>query len=211
MAKSCWLFLQKTFIVDVWEGSKYTLFSLWGCNIFQTKHVLTKTRNNVKPPETTWNHLKPTKNYLKPPETSHIIVFFTQNKLFSVWVCPNTPPSSLFWPIWSQKLKFSKFTKIWYRGTLLYCNFESNVYFFEILIIHIFWGKFGPSQNLKLSKLTKILYRGTFLYAYCDFNVYFLKIFVIHIFWSNLVPKSEVPQINWNLIQGYIATCLLRF
>ena len=29
------------------------------------KNVLTKTRNDLKPPETIWNHLKPTRNYQK--------------------------------------------------------------------------------------------------------------------------------------------------
>ena len=29
--------------------------------------------------------------------------------------------------------------------------------------------------------------------------------------WANLVPKSEVLQINWNLVQGYIRMCLFRF
>ena len=52
---------------------------------------------------------------------------------------------------------------------------------------------------------------GTLLYPYFEFNVYFFKIFVIHIFWANLVPKSEGPQIKWNLVQGYIAICLLQF
>ena len=28
---------------------------------------------------------------------------------------------------------------------------------------------------------------------------------------ANLVPKSEVLRINWNLVQGYIAICLLQF
>ena len=46
--------------------------------------------------------------------------------------------------MWSQKLKFSKFTKIWYRGTLLYPYFEFNAYFSKIFVIHIFLGKFGP-------------------------------------------------------------------
>ena len=43
-------------------------------------------------------------------------------------------------------------------------------------------------------------------------NIMFIfNIFVIHIFWANLVPKSHVLQINWNLVQGYIAICLLWY
>ena len=38
------------------------------------------------------------------------------------------------------KLKFSKLTKIWYTGALLYPHFEFNVYFSEIFVMHIFWA-----------------------------------------------------------------------
>ena len=51
---------------------------------------------------------------------------------------------SVFGQIWSQKLKFSKFTKIWYKGTLLYPWFEFNVCFTNFFFIDIFLGKFGP-------------------------------------------------------------------
>ena len=43
-------------------------------NTEQKEGVLTKTRNDLKPPEISWKHLKPPRNNLKPPETSHIIV-----------------------------------------------------------------------------------------------------------------------------------------
>ena len=79
-----------------------------------------------------------------------------------------------------------------------------------MLFIHIFLGQIW-SQNLKFFKLIEIWWRGRLLYAYFDFNVYFFKIFVIHIFWANLVLKSEFLYINLNLVQSYIAICLLRF
>ena len=69
-------------------------------------------------------------------------------------------------------------------------------------------GKFGL-QKLKLSKLTVIWYSRSLLYPYFEFNVYFFKIFAIQIFLVILVPKSEALQINWNLIQGYIAICII--
>ena len=53
--------------------------------------------------------------------------------------------------------------------------------------------------------------RGTLLYAYYNFNIYFFKIFIIHVFFANEVPNHEVLKINWNLVQGYIVICLLRF
>ena len=74
-------------------------------------------------------------NYMKPPENSW-------NHL--------KPQVDKNGQIWSQKLKLSKLTKIWYRGTLLYPYFEFNIYFFKIFIIHIFWGAnlFRKSQVL---------------------------------------------------------------
>ena len=53
-------------------------------------------------------------------------------------------PKVFFGQIWSQKLKFSKLIKIWYRVTLLYPHFEFNIYFSKSFVIHIFLGKFGP-------------------------------------------------------------------
>ena len=76
-----------------------------------------------------------------------------------------------FGQIWSQELKFSKVTEIWYKGTFLYAYYGFNVYFFKILSIHIFWAN-----------LVKIRYKDRLLYAYFGFNISFFKIFVIHIF-----------------------------
>ena len=42
-----------------------------------------------------------------------------------------------FEQIWTQNLKFSELTEIWYRGTFLYVYFDLNVYFFKIFVIHI--------------------------------------------------------------------------
>ena len=82
--------------------------------------------------------------------------------------------------IWSQNLKFSKLTKIWYRDQLLYTYCDFNVYFFKIFVSHIFLGKFG----LKIRICPNGLKFGTgvhLLYAYYDFTVDFFKSFVIHI------------------------------
>ena len=48
-----------------------------------------------------------------------------------------------FRQIWSQNLTFSKWTEIWYRGTLLCGCYDFNVRFFKILFICIFLDKFG--------------------------------------------------------------------
>ena len=92
---------------------------------------------------------------------------------------------------------------------MLYAYYSFNVFFpnfFRFYFLGQIW-----SQNLKFFKLSEIWYRGRLLYTYFNFDVYFFKIFVIHIFWTNLVAKSEVLQINWNLVQAYIVTYLLWF
>ena len=79
------------------------------------------------------------------------------------------------------------------------------------------WKHLKPAENtqklpetsnitvLKFSKLTEIWYSGTLIYPYFEFNV---LSFIF--FFGNLVPKSKVLQINWNLVKGCIAICLLR-
>ena len=101
--------------------------------------------------------------------------------------------------IWSQNLKFSKLTKIWYRDQLLYTYCDFNVYFFKIFVSHIFLGKFG----LKIRSCPNGLKFGTgvhLLYAYYDFTVDFFKSFVIHI----VLGKFDVLLLNWNLAFVYI-------
>ena len=108
---------------------------------------------------------------------------------------------------WSQNLKFSKSTEIWCRRTLLHAYCKFYIYFFKISVSHIFLGKFGPI----IWSSTKWLKVCTLLYAYYDFNVYFFKILSFIQFWVNLVQKSNILQIYWNMIQGYIVICWLRF
>ena len=118
-------------------------------------------------------------------------------------------PKVCFGQIWSRKLQFSKLTKICYRGSLLYPFFEFNIEF-----SHSYFFLASFVQNLKFSKLTEIRYRGTLLYAYYDFNIYFPKILLKKFFGNvlgKLAPKSEILQIDWNFVQGYIAIYLLQF
>ena len=61
------------------------------------------------------NHLKTVKTTQKLPETSHVIVFllkisYSQVVLVVILKC-------YFEKIWSQNLKLSKLTEIWYLGT----------------------------------------------------------------------------------------------
>ena len=57
-------------------------------------------------------------------------------------------PKVYFGQIWSQKLKFAKLTKIWYRGTLLYAYSSFNVYFFKIIFNHIFSANLVPKSEV---------------------------------------------------------------
>ena len=64
----------------------------------ENKSLLTKTRNNLKPPEATWNHLKPPettckhlklpRNYLKLPETIQTLAETNRNHS---WINCNSP------------------------------------------------------------------------------------------------------------------------
>ena len=95
-----------------------------------------------------------------------------------------------------ENLKFSKLTEIWYKDTLLYIAllYDFNVYFFKILFIHLFLGKWVHCYML-ITTLTFI----------------FSKFFSSICFWANLVPKSEVLQIDRNLVQRQITIFLFRF
>ena len=108
----------------------------------------------------------------------------------NVYFFQNSFHSYFFWQIWSQNVKFFKLTEIWYIGRF-YCLFFSiffvihirsgkfwfqnlkffkltemsyfDVYFFKILIIHIFgliW-----SHKLRFSILTEIWCSVALLYA----------------------------------------------
>ena len=133
--------------------------------------VLTETRNDLKPPETTWNQLKPHGNYLKPPETSlkfgtgvHCYVLITILNLVFQNFC-HSCFSGRFSLDCSNWLKFRRRKHCYMLITVLMFIFSK---FFLIIFFEQIW-----SQNLKFFKLTEIWYRGRLLYAYFDYNVYF--------------------------------------
>ena len=102
-------------------------------------------------------------------ETSHIIVFLLKISYSQVEFVLILHPRVLFGQTWSHKLKFSKLTKTWYRGTLLYPHFEFNVYFSKFLSLTFFLGKFGP----KIWSSPSLLKFGTG--AHCYIHVTILK------------------------------------
>ena len=108
---------------------------------------------------------------------------------------PHFCHSSFFGQIWSQNLKFSKLTEIWYR---LHCYMLFTILMFifsKNFVTHAF-GQIW-SHDLDFFKFTEISWRGTLLYAYYDFNVYFFKIFLSHIFLDKFAPKICCFQLKF--------------
>ena len=71
-------------------------------------------------------------------------------------------------------------------------------------------GKFGPTKT-HICQINWNMVQGYIVYAYFDFNVYYYKILFIHISGANLVPKSEVFQIDWTLVQRQVNLYLFPF
>ena len=82
-----------------------------------------------------------------------------------------------FGEICYQNLKFSKLTKIWYRGALVYAYYDFNVYFSKIFAVHVFFGQIW-SNNLNFFKFG----RGVHCYMLITIlKCFFFENFVIHI------------------------------
>ena len=125
--------------------------------------VLTKTRNDLKPPEitqklpeTTWNQpcnsiflLKISYSQVDFVPIFHPKVFIGQKYGLKNWSSPN----------W---LKYG-------AGVHFYIIISNLMFISPKFLSLTFFGQIW-SQNLKLSKLIEIWYRVTLLYAYYDFN-----------------------------------------
>ena len=110
--------------------------------------------------------------------------------------------SPIIW-ISSNWLKF-------HRGVHFYMLITVLMFIFLKFFSFIFLGKFDP-KIWSSSNWLKFGIEVDWYMLMSILMVFFFRISVIHTFWANLVPKSEFLQINWNLIQGYIATCLSWF
>ena len=128
------------------------------------------------------------------------MVFFTYSQVAFILKFHS---KTFFWKKKKKKLKFSRLTEIWCRGTLLYLFFEFIVCFFKIFVLHIFWANLVPKSEVGTEAQCYMLV------AFLSFI--FSKFFSFIFFGTNFVPKSEVLQINENFVQGYIAISLLRF
>ena len=109
-------------------------------------------------------------------------------------------------------LKFSKLAEIWYRGTLLYPYYNFNIYFFKKFFIHIFLSKFGPKM-LSFSNWLKFVTEVDYYMVISSLLFIFSKFlsFILSLVKFGPRTKSEVLQIDWYVVQGCIAICLLEF
>ena len=127
-----------------------------------------------------------------------------------------------FFKILFIKLFFGKFgLKIWISSNwlkfrtgvnaLLHTYYDFNVHFFKIFVILIFFALTMVSESEIFPNWLKF---GSGVHYYMLIQILtliFLKVFSVLLFWVNFVQKSEVLQINWNLVQRYIDICLWRF
>ena len=96
-------------------------------------------------------------------------------------------------------------------GVHCYMLIATLMFIFSKIFSSIFFGLIW-SQNLKFFKLTEIWYRDSLPYTYFDFNVFFSKFLSFIFSLGKFGPtKSEVCQIKWNLVQGYIVYAYFDF
>ena len=104
-------------------------------------------------------------------------------------------PNVFFGQIWCQKLKFSKLTKIWYSGTLLYPYVKFNVYFSEIFYALIFFlSKFCP--KIWISSNWQKFHRGVHCYMLIAALMFIFSKFFHSYFLGKFVPKIWSSS-NW--------------
>ena len=94
-------------------------------------------------------------------------------------------------------MKFSILTEICYRGTLLYANYNFNVYFFKIIFIHIFLGKFG--SKIWSSSNWLRFHTGVHCYELITTLMFIFSMFLPFIFfgliWTQNLKVSKLTEI----------------
>ena len=103
-----------------------------------------------------------------------------------------------FLQIWSQNVKFFKFTEIWYIDYYMFISIL--LFIFSNFLSFIFlWANLVPKPEL----------------LQIDWNVVFWCLFFQNFnhsyFWANLIPQTEVLHIDWNLVQRCTTVCLIWF
>ena len=108
--------------------------------------------------------------------------------------------------------------KIW--SCLNWLKFGTQVdYYMLILVLMVIFskflsfifslGKFGP----EIWSSSNWLKCSAWVHCYMLITILmfiFSKFMAFIFFWPDLVPKSEVLQIDWNLVKGYITICYFK-
>ena len=100
------------------------------------------TWNQLKLPETSWNHPETTWNQ------PYCSIFLLKISYSQVRFALILHAIVFLGQIWSHKLKFSKLTEMWYRHTLLCPYFEFNVLFSKFLTFIFFWANLVPKSEV---------------------------------------------------------------
>ena len=91
------------------------------------------------------------------------------------------------------------------------CLLHFNVYFFQNSFHLYFLGNFGPEIWSSPSQLKFSTGIHCYMLITIVMFVFFSKLLLFIFLGANLVLKTEVLQINWNVVQDYIAICFLQF
>ena len=147
----------------------------------------------MKSLETTWNQLKLAESTQKLPAIfCYLLVKINYSQVAFVLIFHPKTFLGKFGPKNLSSRNWLKFGK----GVHCYMLVTVLMFIFFKFFSFIFLGNFGP----KIWSSSNWQKFPTGVHCY-----------VVIIFWGNLVPKSEVLQINWNLVQVYIAIYLLHF
>ena len=108
-----------------------------------------------------------------------------------------------------SKLQVFQINRNFVQECIALSSLRFKCLFFQKFFSYIFLCKFGPKiwGSIKWPKFRT----GVHCCILITILIFFFTVFVNHIFWTNLVSKFKVFQIDWNFVQGYIATYLLRF
>ena len=114
---------------------------------------------------------------------------------------------------WTNLVRKSEVLQInWYLGQayIPLLVMMSMFIFPKFLSLIFFGGKFGHI-NWSCTKWLKFRVGVNCCMLITIFMFIFSNFLSVIFFWTNLVPKSNVLQIDWNLIQGHIVICWFWF
>ena len=105
-------------------------------------------------------------------------------------------PKVFFGQIWSQKLKFSKLTEIWYKCTLLYPIWNLMFIFSKFLSFIFFWANLVPKSLNQLKFATEVHCYMLVRILTFIFSIFFSFIFLGQI-WSRNLKYFKLTEITY--------------